>query len=530
MNLRIRDGRDWAFINGAWSEDAWGCISPPDTPDHHALAFYLPQAFADATVEFEFLASYRETGAGDVGVILRAQAANHYYWVSFPWCGQQTRARHFWAAISRVDESGYIRNLKLALIPGVLSETERWYRARVECVGGAIRLWVDDRPGPVVTDLAAAPGRIGFAGYGGFALRNLRVSGDAAPAPAWDETAPAGRGNWFHPAPGIGGEQTLPSLCRAPRGDLLLAIPATRAERTFIVRSRDNGHSWGEPVELPAALHWGVVHATKSGRLLLQAVHAEPRRILMAESHDDGRTWSEPTAAKLSGDWPADPPQLHAYGALLELPDGALVRLLTGRLARAADREVMQWGAMEAQAFAIRSTDGGATWSAPANLDRFVWRGQAGAAESCLDLSEPVGAVLDDGRIICYIRPIYSPWMWETHSDDGGQTWSSARRAPFPGYAACMTRTKSGAALVAHRFPGHTIHLSHDGGRTWDEGTTVDFPVWAMGALLEVEPEVVLFVYMDAKPERLRAQRIRVTAQGLEPLPVEGQAAPDRTY
>ena len=291
MNLRIGDGRDWAFVNGAWSEDAWGCISPPDTPDHHALAFYLPQAFADATVEFEFLASYRETGAGDVGVILRARGANDYYWVSFPWCAQQARAKHFWAAISRVDSSGYVRNLKLAIIPGVPSETERWYQARVECAGATIRVWVEGRPGPVVSDITAGAGRIGFAGYGGFALRNLRVSGDAAPAPAWDETAPTGRGNWFHPAPGANGGQSMPSLCRTPGGDLLLAIPTVETDQTFVVRSRDHGRSWGQPQELPAALNGGIVHATKSGRLVLQVVHAGPRRILMAESQDDGRTY-----------------------------------------------------------------------------------------------------------------------------------------------------------------------------------------------------------------------------------------------
>ena len=37
--------------------------------------------------------------------------------------------------------------------------------------------------------------------------------------------------------------------------------------------------------------------------------------------------------------------------------------------------------------------------------------------------------------------------------------------------------------------------------------------------LSPVEPEVVLFVYMDANREFLRAQRIRVTSDGMEPLP-----------
>ena len=88
MQLRIGDGSDWAFIKGAWSEDEEGRINCPDAPDTHFLAFYLPKAFGDLTAEFELMASYRETGAGDAGIMLRARDANHYYWVRFPWCGQ----------------------------------------------------------------------------------------------------------------------------------------------------------------------------------------------------------------------------------------------------------------------------------------------------------------------------------------------------------------------------------------------------------------------------------------------------------
>ena len=526
MDLKIGDGSQWAFINGAWREDETGRIDCPEARDTHSLAFHLPQAFSDATAEFDLMTSYRETGSGDAGIILRAQDANRYYWVRFPWCGQQLRAKHFWAAISRVDESGYIRNLRLAMVPGVPSETDRWYHIRVECAGDEIRVSVDGRPGPVAKDTAFGAGRIGFAGYGGFALRNIAVRGTAAPAQPWDAAVRPPR-NWFHPAPNLKGGQNMPSVCRAPKGDLLLAIPSDKA--TFLVRSTDNGRTWSEPLELPPALHGGVVHTTNDGRLIMQLFSADPRQVLIAESHDDGRTWSEPVAAALTGEWPKDPAKLGAYGPLLELADGTLVRFLLGGMAGNEGKNVVQWGSIHCQAFAVRSTDGGKTWSAPANLDRPSWPGQAaGTIDGCLDLTEPVAAVLDTGRILCYIRPIYSPTMWETFSDDGGQTWASARRGAFPGYAPCMTRTSSGALLVAHRFPGHSINVSHDNGVTWDEGTTVDFPVWAMGCMIEVEPEVVLFVYMDANREFLRAQRIRVTPQGLEPLPADAGASEKR--
>jgi len=518
MELRIGGGSGWKFINGAWSEGEGGRINPPETRDSHSLAFYQPQAFDDLTAEFDLMMSFRETGAGDAGIMLRARDANHYYWVRFPWCGQQLRAKHFWAAISKVDETGYIRNLKLAMIPGVPSETDRWYAVRVECRGEQIRVWVDGRLGPTVTDASFRAGRVGLAGYGGFSFRRVRVKGAAAPLKGWNaELRPPQ--NWFHPAPSLVGGQNMPSLCRTPGGHLLLAIPSEKG--TFLVRSEDNGRTWSEPRELPPALHEGVVHTTKAGRLLMQVFRADPRQVLMAESRDDGRTWSEPIEANLIGEWPKDPRKLDAYGPLLRLPDGALLRFLLGGLESNAGKNVVTWGSIHCQAFAIRSTDEGRTWSAPANLDRPSWPGHSvGAIDGCLDLTEPVAAALDDGRILCYIRPIYSPTMWETHSDDGGQTWASARPGAFPGYAPCMTRTSSGALLVAHRFPGHSINVSRDNGLTWDEGTTVDFPVWAMGCTMEVEPEVVLFVYMDANREFLRAQRIQVTPEGLKALPM----------
>ncbi len=114
-------------------------------------------------------------------------------------------------------------------------------------------------------------------------------------------------------------------------------------------------------------------------------------------------------------------------------------------------------------------------------------------------------------------RPIYSPWMWETWSDDGGRTWGPCVRGPFPGYATPnVVRTASGALLVAHRLPWLTVHCSLDDARTW-QGTTIDSATWAMGAMCEVEPDLVLYCYMDTHESLMRAQFLRVTSSSLEP-------------
>ncbi len=127
-------------------------------------------------------------------------------------------------------------------------------------------------------------------------------------------------------------------------------------------------------------------------------------------------------------------------------------------------------------------------------------------------------AQLSCGRVMGFIRPVYSPWMWETWSDDGGRSWGACVRGPFPGYAAPnMLRTASGTLLIAHRMPMLTVHCSLDEGRTWDQGTTIDSGLWAMGSMIEIEPDLVLYLYWDSYESLMRAQRLKVGAEGLEP-------------
>ena len=198
--------------------------------------------------------------------------------------------------------------------------------------------------------------------------------------------------------------------------------------------------------------------------------------------------------------------------------------LLHGEFAESEGRDIHTWGAYAATCYSIRSTDQGQTWSAPACLDGIrKLGGQRGELTGCQDLIEPVGAYTNDGRFLVYCRPVYSPTMWQAVSHDGAVTWDACSRGPFPGYAADMWRTSSGALLVSHRFPNHTINLSLDNGYTWDAGTTIDFPLWAAGKFVEVAPDVLLFIYRDDSIARMRAQYLRVTPQGLVKLPRDWQ-------
>jgi hypothetical protein len=83
-----------------------------------------------------------------------------------------------------------------------------------------------------------------------------------------------------------------------------------------------------------------------------------------------------------------------------------------------------------------------------------------------------------------------------------------------------MTSTTSGALIIGGRFPGIGVQVSRDGGMTWNF-YQVDTATWANGAMLEIEPDVVLFTYGGwSSPERLRYQIMRLTQTGLEPVKV----------
>jgi len=118
------------------------------------------------------------------------------------------------------------------------------------------------------------------------------------------------------------------------------------------------------------------------------------------------------------------------------------------------------------------------------------------------------------------VRPYRSPVMWESWSFDDGVTWQPLTRGPFPMYACnqSMISTRNGALIIGGRFPGMGIQVSHDGGMTWT-GHTIDNSTWSNGAMFEVEPNVVLFIYGGTgEPQELRGQFIRITDDGITPV------------
>jgi hypothetical protein len=546
-HLTLGDGSDWRFVTGgnmriAWTENSDGVIDPlvdyADKPPYIGLvpqgyqakrAFYTKAAYGDLTAEFDYKPYYDYQGSGHAGMILRAQDPNHFYIVYFPYTGQTLRSKNFLAAIGKVEGDGYIRNLGLVWVPNVPSESERWYRVRVEATGPKIGIWIDGRKSLTVSDDTYARGLVGLAGQGRFLFRNVSVVGDSHDPTQWN-----GEGAIPDHSFQVGLSGAMPSGCVAPNGEVLLAAGLQ------LVRSADQGRTWGDVETLPDFLdsvgdYGNTMFCTSSGRLMIMLTDMKGGdsgpEISISESRDNGHMWSRPVPSEVGGDWSGRPTAengMTPYGPLVETEDGTLLRFfLYGMAAENAEKEIggrkvniYSWANNAYKAFAMRSTDGGQTWSGPIEIDepRF-FRSPRGTVSGSTDFTEPTGVAIGN-EVMVTIRPVYSPYMWQCWSENSGETWDAASRTTFPGYAQSMIRLQSGVIVCGHRGPHYSINLSRDGGLNWDAGTVIDYRVWGMGCLVEVEPDTLLCTYMGNSPtDPLLAQRIRVTPEGLVPLP-----------
>jgi len=535
--ITFGDGSQWKCVGQQWTGDDAGAVTPPDKRNLHSRAFYTARAYSDFTAEFEYNANYREGGAGDAGLILRAQDGGHFYYVHFPWCAQTLRAKNYWGGVAKVSGDGYLRNIVYENVRSVPSEVDRWYKVKVEAKGPRISIWIDGRKAFEAHDDTYKSGFIGFAGYGWYFFRNLRVNGTETPAPKWDDSVRIQRPMFELPVD----SKVMPSGCMAPNGDVLIGAGKV------LLRSTDKGRTWTKetsPEFIGSVSDYGIYssgdkisggHGTmfcdSKGRLFICIWHnrkwakkAVPE-VLISESRDNGKTWAEPIPSVVAEGWPTDPARLIGYGPLCETEDGTLLRFMYGGVNKEAKRKytaIHSWGAYHGcKAYCARSTDGGKTWSAAIDMDRPTWNGKKrGDYPGSVDFTEPTGVAIGN-TVMVTIRPVISREMWQCWSFDAGKTWDAASRTTFPGYAQTMIRTKSGAIVCGHRNPNYSINVSYDNGLNWDAGTVIDYPGWAMGCMIEVEPDVLLITYMNWGWDRrfpLLAQLIRVTPNGIEPI------------
>ena len=507
----------------------------------HTMAIRSDLCIAEETLECDF---QQNEHSGNFGLIFGAQDNGHYYWAQIPDWGQLFRARAFYAAISIADGTGYYRNLKMELMPNVPVHRDSWRSLKVERRGNRIQMWVNGVKGPSVIDETYGAGRVGVAGFSRYQIRNLKIDGKAAEAGTWVKEDRRGR-PWMEPQPAEdSGECHWPwRITRFSDDEIILPIGILRDDYSVHRKSDDNsalylynsvdaGRSWTQYAgpfaqdDVPHE-HWFV---PEDGIIRNMRFDSENRCMQLLDSHDKGVTWNEAGRGELIGDWEREIFQegtQNGPSGTHELKDGTLLMKLTHQYPHlrtpVPNASEGTWATGLYQAYCTTSTDKGFSWSEPAPMDHATNNLLDVPHSPMGDFTETTMAELPDGRVIAMSRPNRSPFMWQTYSEDHGQTWGIACYAPFSGHGGPeLLVTQSGYLVLVKRGPGLGMNISLDGGLNWDEGTMVDFSTAFNGSILEVEPDVVLVIYRHAfdeiRPAPARTQRILITPDGPVPL------------
>jgi len=292
-----------------------------------------------------------------------------------------------------------------------------------------------------------------------------------------------------------------PGMIQLPDGDILLVAPWGRPPANFdelarnfpvpeYYMSSDHGRTWRSGG--PLRLEWKVGGLISDGGISFLRL-ADGRLALLTHRHkpnnkggglpvisfsaDDGLHW---TAARLV--WS----EVAADDSWYVMND-RLVQLRSGRLL-APMAHAMPYSRNEGdidEAVCFYSDDAGATWmrSQPAPLPE----GPRGMPEAAL-------AELRDGRILMLTRS-GTGFLLESHSSDGGVTWSAPKNTTLVSPCSSLTlrRLPDGRLIVFYNhiapyevggfFPRCPLvyAVSGDEGKSWSEPVVLDDEGWNGG-------------------------------------------------
>ena len=255
---------------------------------------------------------------------------------------------------------------------------------------------------------------------------------------------------------------------RLPDGTLINVVedvPTSQAQKERLEKL-GLGHLW-YPDSIFGWDLWPASHAEKLKEqgiqvFELQGVWLPPgvvathnRQPVVTVSHDGGRNWEERRIEGL--------PEFVHYAAWfrrgIALPDGTVLGAIYGKIR--GKHKVYTW--QTGSTYALRSTDKGKTWQmSPLAHDP---TGKRGFNETDLLL-------LPSGRILALIRGSGEAHLYQSYSEDGGESWSQPVPTPIPGSPANLLRLKSGNILCVYRNSGYPEGyggvLSRDEGKSWE--------------------------------------------------------------
>jgi sialidase-1 len=255
-----------------------------------------------------------------------------------------------------------------------------------------------------------------------------------------------------------------------------------------ILKSRDGGRTWGEPV--PMGLPWSIdgfmsdggtsVFHTRSGKVLFishrngsKYRHCGSHGLAaISESVDNGRTWSP---ARLLTDEPEDIQYLMNQ-RLIQLASGRLVLPTSARDPRIPIEKFGE-GVHPTVGLCYLSDD-----------DGLIWRRSLGQVQQMTDrgVQEPVVGEYAPNRLVMIYRSGLGCHQ-ASFSEDGGETWSAPEDTPLT--AACspltMTKLADGRLFLVYNhavplfkesyYPRNPlVYATSRDGRTWSAPVLID--------------------------------------------------------
>jgi hypothetical protein len=284
-----------------------------------------------------------------------------------------------------------------------------------------------------------------------------------------------------------GGRNTyFPTIERLQNGRLVVVYYDSPAHvsaegRIAAVRSGDGGRTWSPPeviVDTPFDDRDPSLMQTRDGTLLLSYFAYDARRtiaegVYVARSTDEGHTWSAPVEVETQIRWPS------TTAKIVELDNGDLIIPIYGRITEDG----------ESIASIVRSVDQGRSWNGATEVEI--------AAMPRTNFYEPAVANLGESRLIALMRADETdPFSWESHSDDGGRSWSTPVRMGVAAQASDVLPLPSNSAGAPA-----ALHAWGDWSRRFGDGRqtvlqTVQFPDPKAGPLYGA-PQVLYRSHCD---------------------------------
>jgi len=280
--------------------------------------------------------------------------------------------------------------------------------------------------------------------------------------------------------PQLFGENAYPVIARLSNGRLvcIFATVTSKPAKMKIVASvsDDGGKSWSKPVlvfDHPSAEDADPSLLVDGDRLLaFSTTVPEPtkieRSLIYMRESKDGVNWESEVLLKT--------PRKYIAGKIHQghrLADGTLIFSYSWDTWADQGMPPATEGEMDIKSGVLRSSDGGKTWVAGADMYSQIPKT---SPHSTGGVDEAATVVLADGRLMTLMRTAATK-LFQAWSDDGGLTWDTPRPSDLTAHnspAALWKLDNSSDVLVTwdNSSTGRTplcAALSGDGGKTWSE-------------------------------------------------------------